>query len=244
MVGLPSVRAILAERYLFNFRMPPRSLADFLPAPWLKPQLINGHGVVSFCLLNLRNITLAPLPAVAGLSSMSCAPRYAVVDHSLETPEPAVFVTERFTNNAFGAWFTTLGFSAPHPVANVAIRPQTARTALRVDTPKEGQLFSATVRPARESGSALFSSAESFASFIAEGVMSYGLSRHRGRLTKMDLRKGDNAYKPLAVDDVGGPIVAAWEAAGATLDSAFYTRGGQYQWNYHGLVDQSSGQAA
>ena len=113
---LPSVRATLAERFLFNFRMPPDALAAFLPSvPWLVPQTVNGYGVVSFCLLDLRNITVAPLPTIAGLSSISCAPRYAVMDLSHDPPTPSVFVTERQTNSAFGAWFTSLGFSAPHP---------------------------------------------------------------------------------------------------------------------------------
>lgn len=142
---LPSVRATLAERFLFNFRMPPDALRKYLPVSWLVPQPVHGFGVVSFCLLDLRNITVAPLPTVAGLSSVSCAPRFAVLDTLHEAGRPAVFVTERQTNSAFGAWFTTLGFSAPHPYVNVVIEHQETTMQLWVSTPEGGVLFGATV---------------------------------------------------------------------------------------------------
>jgi hypothetical protein len=114
---IPPVRAELAERFIFNFRMPLEAMSHYLPAPWLSPQPVHGYGVASFCLLDLQHITVAPLPTVVGLHSLSCAPRYAVLDHSAGAPTPAVFVTERQTSSAFGAWFTGLGFSCRHPFA-------------------------------------------------------------------------------------------------------------------------------
>src|SRR6202453_4267860 len=108
---MPAVRASLAERFIFNFRMPAKMLATYLPVHWLVPQEIRGYGVASFCILDLRGITVAPLTTSIGLASISCAPRYAVLDVSREPATPAVFVSERQTNSAFGAWFTSLGFS-------------------------------------------------------------------------------------------------------------------------------------
>ncbi len=237
---LPSVRAALAERFIINFRMRPEALAGFLPVPWLRPQPINGYGVVSFCILDLRGITVAPLPTLAGLRSISCAPRYAVLDASKEGAPPAVFVTERHTNSEFGAWFTTLGFSAPHPHVNAAIEHREDGTALRVSDPEQGDLFSASVRPTQALDSELLASKEAFAEFIAEGVSSYGRSRYEGRLTKLDLYKEDADYEVLAVDDVGGPLVERWQEAGAVLDSAFRTSGGRYEWAYHGLTEKEA----
>ena len=143
----------------------------------------------SFCMLDLRGITVAPLTTQFGLTSISCAPRYAVLDLSREQPAPAVFVSERQTNSAFGAWFTSLGFSAPHPQVQVAISYQDDRTLLRVESLEDGLLFAATVRPSAEAKSMLFSSPKEFGDFIAQGVSSYGLSRHGSRLTKVDLQK-------------------------------------------------------
>lgn len=234
---LPSVRAQLAERFILNFRMPPAQMQTHLPVSWLAPQVINGYAVVSYCLLDLRNITVAPLPGTFGLNSISCAPRYAVLDKTQSAASPAVFVTERQTNSSFGAWFTTLGFSAPHPHVEASIEHEDGQTRLVVMQTDGPPIFEAQVRPASALNSQLFSSTRAFADFIAEGVSSYGLSRHGNRLTKMDLHKEDATYEALETLQIGGPIVAQWEADGAVLDSAFRTSGGRYEWTYHGLTE-------
>lgn len=232
---LPSVRALLAERFIFNFRMPPESMRQFLPVEWLSPATVGGHAIASFCLLDLRNITVAPLPMLAGLSSLSCAPRYAVIDESVDPPRPAVYVTERYTNSSFGAWFTSLGFSAPHPYVEASIQKTEATTHLSV-TDRGTVLFEATVRETPEAATTSVFTPGTFARFIAEGVSSYGLSVYAGRLTKVDLHKADAAYEPLETIRYGGPAVEAWLQAGAALDSAYRTAQGRYEWTYHGLT--------
>jgi hypothetical protein len=185
-------------------------------------------------MLDLRNITVAPLPAIAGLSSLSCAPRYAVVDHSTTPERPAVFVTERYTNSAFGAWFTSLGFSAPHPYVEASIKNTNDATELAVV--EEGRtLFSGKVRRSSATYSSLFD-IRSFSAFIAQGISSYGLSIHGDRLTCVDLHKNDGVYEPLDVLDVSGELIDGWLSEGAVLDSAFRTSNGQYAWSYRGLT--------
>jgi len=233
---IPTVRAALAERFIFNFRLPPQMLTSYLPVPWLTPQEVRGYGVASFCILDLRGITVVPLTTMVGLDSISCAPRYAVLDASRVPANPAVFVTERQTNSAFGAWFTTLGFSAPHPHVEAVIDHHADRTLLRVHSPEDGLLFAATVRSAAAPNSDLFASPQEFADFIAQGVSSYGRSRHGSRLTKVDLHKEDASYTPLAASDLSGVFAEDWQRQGAVFDSAFHTAGGRYEWTYHGMT--------
>lgn len=233
---IPPVRAQLAERLIFNFRLPPEALARFLPEPWLVPEVVGGFGIASFCMLDLRGITVAPLPTAIGLRSISCAPRFAVMDHSTSPPRPAVYVTERWSSSAFGSWFTSLGFSAPHPYAPVSWKRSGEEVRVTVVSPKRGPVFSARLQHSETFQSEVFESATVFASFIARGVSSYGLSRHPGRLTMVDLHKTDNTYSPLVVDELDGPIIREWQAAGGVLDSAFRTSGGLYEWTYHGLT--------
>ena len=235
---LPSIRAELGERFILNFRMAPDALRKYLPVAWLEPQLINGFAVASYCLLDLRHITVAPLAPKVGLHSLSCAPRYAVLDMSGEQSKPAVFVTERQTNSAFGAWFTTLGFSAPHPHVEAAIRQENGVWDINVQQPAGEPIFAARVRRTDAADSSLFSTTSAFADFIAQSVSSYGLSRHDARLTKIDLRKQDRTYEPLEVLALSGPAAEAWQADGAVLDSAFRTAGGCYEWTYLGLTDE------
>jgi hypothetical protein len=87
---LPSVHAHLAERFILNFRMPPKQMKQFVPVDWLEPAQIYGHAIASFSVLDLRNISIRPMPMSVGLASLSCAPRYAVVDRSVDPPTPAV----------------------------------------------------------------------------------------------------------------------------------------------------------
>jgi hypothetical protein len=237
---LPSVRATLAERFIFNFRMPLDTMARHLPVPWLIPQQIRGYAVVSFCLLDLRNITIAPLPTVVGLRSLSSAPRYAVIDVSGDRPTASVFVTYRQTNSAFGAWFTSLGFCAPHPYVETTIEHhENGLTTIYLGSPTKGMLFSAVVQPAPTLCSDLFPSAQAFADFIAAGSSSYGLSRHAYRLTRIDLHKEDGSYEPLAANCVSGRLVKRWLADRCEFDSAFRTSGGRYEWTYHGMTHEA-----
>lgn len=232
---IPLVRAELVERFIFNFRMPLDALAEYLPTPWLSPQPVHGYGVASFCLLDLRHITVAPLPTVVGLHSLSCAPRYAVLDHSEGEPQPAVFVTERQTSSTFGAWFTGLGFSCRHPFAPARITHHDGGADIQVEDGNGEFQFGATVRVTERTPSEMFASAEEFGAFIAQGITSYGLLRYRNRLTQVDLHKEDHGYEALEVCSLQSPLLQQWQAKGAVLDSASHTRGGRYQWNYHGL---------
>lgn len=233
---LPAVRAKLAERFIFNFRMPPDAFRKYMPVKWLAPAEVAGHTVASFCMLDLRHITIAPLPTIVGLSSVSCAPRYAATDLSAGTPKPAVFVTERQTNSAFGAWFTKLGFSAPHRHVHASITREGDVIRLSVKATDQQDIFTASVRPSDETSSAMFDCA-SFKQFIAEGVSSYGLSRHGSRLTKLDLHKEDTDYHSLEVLEMGGSAIDEWLKNGAQFDSAFRTSGGRYEWRYLGMTD-------
>jgi hypothetical protein len=231
---LPAVHAHLAQRFILNFRMAPQQMNQFLPVDWLEPAQIDGYAIASFCLLDLRNINIAPLSSLTGLTSLSCAPRYAVIDSSSQPPQSAVFVTERYTNSAFGSWFTSLGFSAPHPHVEATIATGSNDTKLLVKS-QGTELFAATVRAGSVKTDSVFTP-DTFREFIAQGVTSYGISIHDGRLTKVNLYKQDDRYEPLDVVSCSGTAIDVWVAAGAVLDSAFRTVNGKYEWEYLGLT--------
>jgi hypothetical protein len=236
----PPIRAHLAERFLFNFRMPLEAMSRYMPEPWLTPQVINGYGVATFCILHLRNITYAPLPTVMGIQSISSAPRMAVIDQSQGHQDPAVFVTHRQTNSGFGAWYTKC-WSAPHPlVESVIEHGSNGESNVSIHSLGGGLQFAAAVRSAERLESALFASTDDFSAFIAQGISSYGYSRYGRRLTKFDLHKQDMGYTVIQPIGVRGSGIESWVSDGAILDSAFHTSGGQYEWTYHGLTATES----
>ena len=229
---LPAVRARMRERFIVNMRVPPHALATELPGS-LEPQGVNGWGIISFCLLDLRRLTIAPLPAVVGPRSVSCAVRAAVLD---EAGAPSVFVPARQTSSRLGAWFTRRGFSAPHELVEIDVAShQDGGTELRV-TDRGVTAIDAWLRPHTAVQSEAFDSLDAFARFLAMGERSYGRSRHDGKLTVLDLHKADAVYEPLSIERIDGPFVDHWQSAGGELDSAFRTTNARYEWKYYGLI--------
>ena len=231
-----TVRAELAERYILNYRMPIDAMAEILPASWLKPQVVNGYAVASYCALDLRHVVPAPLCPVVGPSSLSSAPRYAVVDMSCGEPEPAVFLTRRYTSSRVGSLITALTCIAPHPHAPASIRHDGGEIEVSIEGTDSAFYGRACLDPAWR-GSALFANVQEFANLIAAGKTSYGYCNQPDRLTHIDLKKTDGLYEPLAVFDVRSQTISLWEKYGAEFDSAFRTSGGVYEWTYHGLVE-------
>jgi hypothetical protein len=229
---LPTVRARMLERYIVNVRVPPDVLAAELPG-CLDPQEVNGFGIVSFCLLDLRRISISPVPPVVGPRSMSCAARYAVLD---EGGAPSVFVPERQTGSRVGAWFTRRGFSAPHGLVDIELSSHPDGGA-EVHVRDDGMpTLDAWLRPRSSLESLAFSAIDDFAAFLAMGERSYGRSRHDGKLTVLDLHKADAGYEPQTVERIGGSFIEKWKAVGGEVDSAFRTTDARYEWKYYGLI--------
>ena len=228
---LPSVRALMEERLIFNYRLPAEHLEGLLPVPWLTPQLVDGSAVASVCVLRLSRIAAGSIPSFLGARSISTARRYGVLD-GRHNGSPAVFVTERTTNSTPGSFLTGIGFSARHEYVPASVHRDGWSTLVTLGAGR----FHGRVAPAHQWSSSLFPALESFSTFLAEGVRSYGTSRHAGRLTVLDLSKEDSGYTPLTAQEIGGSSVQPWMEAGAVLDSAARTANSRYRWTYHGLT--------
>lgn len=234
-----TVKARMLERYIFNYRMPPAELAKRLPAPWLEPQVVGGSAAVSFCILWLNRLTVAPFPALFNFTTISCAYRIGVVDTSVDPPEPSVYVTDRWADLPLVSILGPLVLQDTIPVIKAAIgHLPDGKTHLEMSYTDASPLFSAAVRPRADGtlGSSVFASVEEFTAFIKGGVSSYGASLHPGRLTKVDLYKEDVSYEPLdASIDYSELVDETWSDAGLAFDSAVRAKGAKYVWAYRGL---------
>lgn len=234
-----SVSARMVERYIFNYRIRPEELKKRLPAPWLEPQVVSGYSAVSFCILWLEKLTLSPLPAVLSYSTISCAYRIGVLDCSEPTPTPSVYVIDRWADLPMVARLGPLILQDTIPVIKAAIGHDNDQgTRVQMSYTDGTALFSAAVKPRPEGlGSKVFGSMADFASFIKNGVSSYGPSLEPGKLTKVDLHKEEVDYEALdASVDFSEFHAESWADAGMELDSAVRARtGARYKWTYRGL---------
>ena len=233
----PSVYAHLVERYLFNFRLSPDALSNHIPAAWLRPQVFNGHGVVSFCILKLHNLTLWPLPSVMGFDTISCAYRCGVIDGSRMFPEPSVYVVSRNTNAPIISRFAPILFSGAMHMIQTDIMHGAEGIDISAMYPSGKRLFAARVRPSRtpeKLDSQLFESLGSLVNFIKNGASSYTPSTQEGSFSRVDLKE-ETTYEAVDAKVAYSLLDRQWAEAGLVFDSAVRARtGGQYRWTYRG----------
>ncbi|UVS67788.1 hypothetical protein [Nitrososphaera viennensis] len=170
-----SVSSRLVERYLFNFRVAPDIVASRIPVDWLKPRVVNGWGVVSFCILKLEHVTLKPLPSLLGFNTTSCAYRCSVIDTSGERPEPSVYIPGRSTDLAIVSRLGPAVFSGAMPVIRTGIAHTPDSVDITASYLDGRNMFSAKVRPEvpEKLDSQLFGSFDELVDFIKGGVSSY-----------------------------------------------------------------------
>lgn len=235
---MPSVYGHLVDRYLFNFRVSADAIQSHLPVGWLKPRLVNGHGVVTFCLLRLKGVTLWPLPTFAGMDSTSCAYRCAVTDLSNSKPEPSVYILGRSTDVPLISKLGTRLFSGEMKLVRVGIEAGPGFEGISVMRSDGRNLFEARVEQARPEriASKLFNSQDDFVSFIKGGLSSYTPSVKKGHYSRVDLVEDSNHYVPLNAMVKYSWLSEDWRDAGLKFDSAFHATGGLYRLKYMGAA--------
>src|SRR6185436_17025543 len=74
---IPTVRGLSKRRILVNYRVDPAVLTPLLPMPF-RPKIVRGFGMAGICLIRLKGLRPAGLPAWLGISSENAAHRVAV----------------------------------------------------------------------------------------------------------------------------------------------------------------------
>jgi len=231
----PSIYGHLVDRYLFNFRLDADYLESQIPVSWLKPRLYNGYGVVSFCLLRLKGVTLWPLPTFTGIDSISCAYRCAVMDSS-EGIEPSVYILGRSTSVPIVSKLGTVLFSGEMPLMDAAIEGGSHDSDITVSDSRGNKFFVARARQTDELKSKLFDSVDDFVAFIKGGLSSYTPSTRKGRISRVDLVEDSNVYRPIKAQIDYSRLDDDWKDSGLEFDGAFHATGGLYRLSYLGTV--------
>lgn len=232
----PTVYGHLLDRFLFNFRLDAHYLESQIPVGWLRPRMYHGYGVVSFCLLRLKGVTLWPLPTSIGIDSISCAYRCAVIDSSARIPEPSVYILGRSTSVPIVSKLGTVLFSGNMPLMKAAIEERFHDSDIRVSDSQGKDLFVAQTKNAKELKSKLFDSVDDFITFIKGGLSSYTPSTHQGRISRVDLVEDSNTYRAVGAQIEYSKLDDEWKGSGLEFDSAFHATGGLYRLAYLGTI--------
>ena len=232
----PSVYGHLVDRYLFNFRLDADYLESRVPVGWLKPRLFHGYGVVSFCLLKLKGVTLWPLPTSMGIDSISCAYRCAVMDTLAGLPEPSVYILGRSTNVPIVGKLGTVLFSGDMQLMNASIEEGSDVCDIKVRDSHGKSIFAAQTKYSRDLKSKLFESVDEFVTFIKGGLSSYTPSTRPGKMSRIDLVEDSNTYRPIDAHIDYTTLSDEWKGSGLEFDSAFHATGGLYRLAYLGTI--------
>lgn len=230
-----TIDAKLVERYIFNFRIRPDELKKHLPVPWLQPQVFNGWGIISFCILDIDKITIAPIPPIFNYQTTSCAYRAGVFDHSNGAAVPSVYITDRNSNLTLIAKLGPWLLADALPMVTPSIKHLGDQVNIQVNYADGQKLFCASARLG-EFKSSLFSSLDDFKSFILAGVSSYTPSVYLGKMTRVDLHKSDTVYAAMVGEVDYSWLDGSWNESPLELDSVIRATGGTYKWVYKGLM--------
>lgn len=237
-----TVEARLIERFIFNFRIRPEVLASHLPVSYLCPQVFDRWSVVSFCILTLDHVTLAPLLPWIGLKTTSCAYRCGVINTTGAQPEPSVYILKRYTDRSLISCLGPWVFASSMPKVCFSQTRDGVVSTIRVH--HDGQcLFSASIRPSPfpdALDSQVFDSLDAFARFVNLGVTSHTPAIGKNALARVDLQKSDTRYTALDATIEHSLLDDLWPNAGLIFDSVVQATGGLYKWTYRGLVERSS----
>ena len=199
---LPVVRGVIDRRILVNYRVDPDVLAPLLPPPF-RPKLFRGAALVGICLIRLKQLRPAFLPAWLGVTSENAAHRSAVIWEDGDVTREGVYVRRRDTNS----WLNTLtggrlfpGFHH-HAAFDVRESSEQLSVSMRSDDGEtnlsvRGQLVTAWPT------SSIFPSLAEASTFFEAGALGYSATPTNSRFQGLELRCRNWHVDPLNVEEV------------------------------------------
>jgi hypothetical protein len=235
---IPIVRGVIERRILVNFRVDPGVLAKVLPALF-RPRLVRDVGMVGICLIRLKHLRPAFLPASCGIASENAAHRMAVEWDDGGTVREGVYIRRRDTDSRLTALAGGRLFPGIHHHAHFVVKESTDlyEVALRSD---DG-VTSMSVRGRRAdqlpTGSVFGSIAECSA-FFDTGSLGYSATTDPARFQGLELRCAKWHVEPMAIDEVRSSFFddeALFPKGAIEFDCALLMRDIEHEW--HGRAD-------
>lgn len=242
---IPVIRGLIDRRILVNYRVDPRVLAPLVPAPF-RPKIVDGFGMVGICLIRLKHIRPARLPAWLGITSENAAHRTAVEWDENGVIREGVYIRRRDTDSRLNALAGGRVFPGIHHHAAFTVRETTER--LEVALQSDDGATSMAVRGRVAAGlppASIFSSLEEASAFFQAGALGYSATSDPSRFQGMELRCRAWRVEPLEVEEVRSSFFedeALFPKGSIEFDCALLMRGIEHEW--HGQADLCCAAAA
>ena len=242
---LPTIQGVIDRRILVNYRVEPEVAARLLPRPF-RPKLANGYAVAGICLIRLKQIRPALVPAPWGIGSENAAHRFAVEwDHEGRRQEGA-FIPRRDSSSRLNALVGGRLFPGEHHRARFDVRE--ADDALNVAFESDDGVTRVSVAARAVEAlpaSSCFTSLDEASRFFEGGALGYSATRDPERFDGLELRCKTWSVRPLAVEAVRSSYFddpARFPPGSATFDCALLMRDVAHEW--HTREDVCCAQAA
>jgi Uncharacterized conserved protein (COG2071) len=235
---IPVVRGVIDRRILVNYRVDPAVLAPLLSAPF-RPKVVHGIGMVGICLIRLKHVRPAFVPAWLGISSENAAHRTAVEWDDHGTVREGVYVRRRDTDSRLNALVGGRLFPGIHHHARFTIDETADRLAVALWS--DDGVTTVAVRGRRVDAlpaGSVFRSLEEASEFFRAGSLGYSATPDPARFQGLELRCRDWRVEPLAVDEVWSSYFgdeSVFPRSSIAFDCALLMRGIEHEW--HGRPD-------
>ncbi len=236
MMRVPVMEGLIDRRVLVNFRADPEVVARLLPAPF-RPKLQNGFAVVGICLIRLKGIHPAFLPAFLGVGSENAAHRMAVEWEQDGILKEGVYIPRRDTNSRLNTFVGGRIFPGLHHLADFDVEESANHIEIRLrsrDGKTEVGLSGSVVSDLPKDS--MFGNLETASRFFEAGALGYSATLDPTVLDGLELRCEGWKVEALHVDQVRSSFFedrACFPEGSIEFDCALLMRGIPHSWVGH-----------
>ena len=199
---LPVIKGTIDRRLLVSFAIDPSVAESLLPEPF-RPKIVHDHAVAGICLIRLRDVRPAGLPAAVGAGSENAAHRIAVEWNDAEGHHDGVFIPRRDTSSLLNRMIGGRLFPGIHHEANFTVDESDPcyRVGFQSTDGETHALVSGQATDALHTGS-LFASIDEVSRFFEMGSVGFSATSDPRRLDGLELITRNWEVRPFDVDEL------------------------------------------
>jgi hypothetical protein len=235
---IPVIKGVIERRILVNYTVDPEVIAKIIPPPF-RLKLYRGRAIAGICLIRLKEVRPAGLPAILGISSENGAHRIAVEWTENGVTREGVFVPRRDTSSMLNQMAGGCIFPGLHHPAHFDVREKGNHYHVSFKS-KDDTTVSVTgsVSDEFESGS-IFQTLENSSDFFEAGAV--GFSPNADQFEGLELRTNSWKVQPLKVEAVHSAFFENTEifpSGSVKFDHALLMKNIEHEWHTQEKINE------